>query len=165
MIKRDIVWLPRPSAKYPGCYPLGFEQMIPELLQTKNYAHLFCGMARTGYRIDISSTVFPDLIADVENLSTIADNQFDGAIADPPYNEKFAKELYNVNLPRWSKWTEEMCRIVKPGGYLAVMQNYVVPRIKDCQYDRILVILTRIKQYPKIVTVQRKSDAPRAGSP
>jgi hypothetical protein len=36
------------------------------------------------------------------------------------------------------------------------MQNYIVPRLPDCAMEEIIVILLRIKQYPKIVTVQRK---------
>jgi hypothetical protein len=47
-------------------------------------------------------------------------------------------------------------RIVRPGGRIAIMQNYIVPRLPDCVMEEIIVILLRIKQYPKIVTVQRK---------
>lgn len=155
-IPLEIVWLPRPASKYPGCYPLGFEKRIPELLDTTNFVHLFAGMAKTGYRIDLKEDLNPDLIADVHDLSMIEDETFDGAMADPPYNEDFADRLYGTPYPKWSTWTGEMVRIVKKGGLIGVMQNYVVPRLTKCEYHRIYVILTRIKQFPKIVTIQRR---------
>ena len=159
-IPLEICWLPRPATKYPGCYPLGFEQMLPTILQTTNYVHLFSGKAKTGYRIDIKSELQPDLVANIENLNMINDATFDGAMADPPYKKDgggdFSMELYKVPYPKWSIWTKEMVRIVKPGSLIAVMENYILPRITDCDYVKILCILTRVKQYPKIVTIQRR---------
>lgn len=151
------VWLPRPAAKYPGCYPVGFENMCNELLGTNNYVHFFAGMSKTGHRIDINPDVNPDLIADVQHLNSIGDNSFDAGLADPPYNEEFAKNLYNCPYPKWTLWTNELVRIVKPEGKIGIMQNYVVPRLPGCEYTEILVIINRIKQYPKIVTIQTKT--------
>lgn len=156
MIPIETIWLPRPSAKYPGCYPLGFENKVVELLGTKEYVHFFSGLAKTGYRIDINPNTNPDLIANVEDLSQIKDNSFGGGLADPPYTEEFARNLYKVPYPKWSLWTKELVRIVRPNCKIAIMQNYVVPRLPKCEFDKILVIITRIKQYPKIVTIQRK---------
>jgi hypothetical protein len=86
----------------------------------------------------------------------IPNNSFGAGMADPPYTPEFAKNLYNTDYPSWSKWTKELVRIVRPGGRIAIMQNYIVPRLPDCAMEEIIVILLRIKQYPKIVTVQRK---------
>ncbi len=152
----ETIWLPRPSAKYPGCYPLGFENKVVELLGTKAYVHFFSGLAKTGYRIDINRACNPDLIANVESLPQIENNCFEAGVADPPYTKEFSKNLYACDYPKWSLWTKELVRIVRPGGKIAIMQNYVVPRLPGCEYEKILVIITRIKQYPKIVTVQRK---------
>lgn len=152
----ETIWLPRPSSDYSGCYPLGFEKMIKDLLGTENYAHLFAGKAKTGFRVDIKEELRPDLLADVEDLSEIEDEKFDGVMADPPYTENFARELYNLPLPKWGKWTKEAVRICRTGGKIAIMHNYVVPRLPNCEYSKVLVIITRIKQYPKIVTVQKK---------
>lgn len=154
-LKIDTIYLPRPASKYPGCYPLWFERKLPELLETENYIHLFAGMSTTGFRVDVNPDVNPDLLADVHHLP-ILDNTFDGAMADPPYTEEFAESLYGTEYPTWNQWTSEMARVVKPRGRIGVMHNYIVPRIKGCQYEEILVILTRIKQFPKIVTIQRK---------
>ena len=151
-------WLPRPSNKYHGWYPLGFEKYLSEWLGTENYVHFFAGMAKTGYRIDINPNVKPDLIADVQNLKQLKSNSYEAGMADPPYNEIFAKKLYNCEYPQWSKWTKELVRLVKPNGLIGIMQNYICPLITNCQYEKIFFIPTRIKQFPKIVTIYRKND-------
>lgn len=154
-LKTSILYLPRPAAKYKGCYPMHFERRLSEILETTNYVHFFAGMSISGYRIDCNSSVSPDLVGNVERLD-LPDNSFDGGMADPPYTVEFARTLYDVDYPQWSLWTRELVRLVKPGGRIAVMQNYIVPRLVNCDMEEIIVILTRIKQYPKIVTVQRK---------
>lgn len=154
-LKTQLMYLPRPAAKYPGCYPMYFEKKLPEILETENYIHLFSGMATTGTRVDISGEVTPSAIADVHALP-FADNSFDGGMADPPYTKEFAENLYNTKYPKWGEWTNELARVVKSGGRIGIMQNYIVPRISKCVLEEIIVILLRIKQYPKIVTIQRK---------
>ena len=154
-LKTSVLYLPRPAAKYPGCYPMHFERRLPEILETENYVHFFAGMATTGYRIDVNADVCPDLVCDVHDVP-LDDESFDGGMADPPYTQEFAKELYNTEYPRWGEWTRELVRLVKPGGRIGIMHNYIVPRLVDCDMEEIIVILLRIKQYPKIVTVQRK---------
>ena len=151
----ETIWLPRPATKYPGCYPLHFEKRIKEILGTENYIHVFSGSAKSGHTVDINPYVEPDTVANAEKLP-FPDNSFDGGFADPPYDERFAKELYGMPYPKWSKWTKELVRVIKPDGKIGIMQNYIVPRLNNCQYERILIILLRIKQFPKIVTIQRK---------
>jgi tRNA G10 N-methylase Trm11 len=99
--------------------------------------------------------LFPDLVANVENTG-LPDNSFDAGMADPPYTPEFAKKLYGTAYPSWTTWTKELVRVVKPRGRIAIMQNYIVPQLAGCTMEEIIVILLRIKQYPKIVTVQRK---------
>ena len=154
-LKTSIAYLPRPAVKYPGCYPMHFERRLPEILGTTNYVHFFAGLSKTGYRIDIDPDTNPDLIADVQNTG-LPNNSFDAGMADPPYTPGFARDLYHYPYPEWNVWTKELVRVVKPGGRIAIMQNYIVPRLTGCNMEEILVILTRIKQYPKIVTIQRK---------
>ena len=133
-----------------------FEKRLPEILETSNFVHFFGGMSKLGYRIDINPDVEPDLVADV-HCTGLLDNSFDAGMADPPYTPEFAEKLYGTEYPRWGVWTSELVRLVKPGGRIAIMQNYVVPRLANCEMEEIIVILLRIKQYPKIVTVQRKN--------
>ena len=117
--------------------------------------NFFAGLSVSGYRIDCNPAVAPDLVTNVEKLD-LPDNSFDAGMADPPYTPEFAKKLYNTEYPSWSAWTKELVRVVRPGGRIAIMQNYIVPRLPHCQMEEIIVILLRIKQYAKIVTVQRK---------
>lgn len=154
-LKTSIMYLPRPACKYPGCFPLYFERRLPELMETDNYIQVFSGMAETGLKIDIKQDVNPDLVADAHALP-IKDDSFDGAMADPPYTPEFAKNLYDTKYPRWGKWTRELVRIVRPGGRIGIMQNYIVPRLAGCMMEEIIVVLLRIKQFPKIITMQRK---------
>lgn len=155
-LKTSILYLPRPAAKYSGCYPMHFERRLPKILETTNYVHFFAGMSVSGYRIDMKPEVKPDMVANVECLD-LPDNYFNGGMADPPYTPEFAEKLYNTPYPSWKKWTKEFVRVVKPGSRVAIMQNYIVPRLPGCTMEEIIVILLRIKQYPKIVTVQRKN--------
>jgi len=154
----EPVWLPRPSNKRRGCFPLGFDKYIPQLLRTENYVHFFSGHSTKGYCIDLEPECNPDLVADVQNLEQIKTGSFEGGIADPPYNEEFAKNLYGCKYPKWSLWANELARVVKVGGYIAIMQNYIVPQVKGCKYVEIFPIMTRIKQFPKIVTVQQVTE-------
>ena len=154
-LKTSIMYLPRPANKYPGCYPLHFERRLSEILETDDYVHFFSGMATSGFRIDINKDTNPDLVADVHSVS-LKDCSFEGGMADPPYTPEFAKDLYDTEYPKWGTWTKELVRLVKPGGRIGVMHNYIVPRLPDCDMKEIIVILLRIKQYPKVVTIQRK---------
>lgn len=152
----EVMYLPRPANDYKGCYPMWFEKHLPRLLETNNYVHFFGGKATTGFRIDIKPELKPDLVCNVEKLESLEDNSFEGGMGDPPYNKKFAEDLYNCEYPNWSKWTHELVRVVKPNGLIGIMNNYPVPRLKDCDWEKIVIILLRIKQFPKIVTIQRK---------
>lgn len=154
-LKTSVIYLPRPAAKYHGCYPAHFEKRLPSILETEKYVHFFAGLSVTGFRIDCNPSTRPDMVANVEK-TPIASETFEGGMADPPYTPEFAEKLYGTPYPRWSMWTQELVRVVKIGGRIAIMQNYIVPRLPKCRMEEIIVILTRIKQYPKIVTVQRR---------
>ena len=144
--------MPRPAHKYEGAYPLGFEKYIPKMLQTNNFIHLFSGMAKTGHRVDIKSELNPDTIADCRNLP-FPDNHFDGAMADPMYETKFAKNLYNMPMPKWNEWTKELVRVVKYGGLIGIMHNDEVNRLTECQYEAVYYFANRPKHHPRVVTV------------
>jgi len=154
-IKTEIWYLPRPSSYYPGSYPLHFEGRIKKLLNTTNYIHLFSGSCKSGHTVDIKEELKPDTIANAEKLP-FNDNTFEGGFADPPYNKIFAETLYKCDYPKWSNWTRELVRVVKPGGRIGIMQNYIVSRLKGCKLLKIVVVLGRIKHYPRIVTIQQK---------
>lgn len=152
----EVLYLPRPASDYKGCYPMWFEKHLPRLLETDNYVHFFAGKAETGFRIDRLAELNPNLVGNVESLPELQSNSFDGGMADPPYTPEFARDLYNCDYPKWGKWTKELVRLVKPNGLIGIMNNYPVPRLPNCDWEKIVIILLRIKQYPKVVTIQRK---------
>lgn len=161
-IQTKILYLPRPASDYKGCYPLHFEKHIKELLGTENYVHFFAGKARTGFGIDIKAELKPDLVADVQELPSLKDGQFEGGFADPPYTKEFSEKLYGTPYPNYNKWTKELVRVVKEGGRIGIMQNYIVPRPQGCRFEKVVVILLRIKQFPKVITIFRKENSARS---
>lgn len=157
----EVLYLPRPSSDYRGCFPMHFEKHLERLLETKNFVHFFAGKSKAGcYRIDINPELTSKNItleANCEFLPELEDNMFDGGFADPPYDKRFAKEKYNCKYPNWSKWTKELVRVVKPNGLIGIMQNYPVPRLTGCEWEKLVIIILRIKQFCKVVTIQRKT--------
>lgn len=151
----ELMYLPRPASDYRGSYPLHFEKHIKRLLGTENYIHVFSGKATTGLRVDLKFEINPDVVASAEYLP-FRDEVFDGGTADRPYDERFSRELYNTPYPQWSKWTKELVRVCKKGSKIAIMQNYPVPRITKCKWLKLVVIILRIKQFCKIVTIQER---------
>ena len=149
--------LPRPAHKYEGAYPLGFEKWIPRMIQTKDFIHLFSGLAKTGHKVDIRTDVNADTIADCNNLP-FPDNHFSGGMADPIYEKKFADNLYKQDLPKWSVWTKELVRVVKKYGLIGIMHNYEVNRLIGCQYWDTWYFPNRPKHYPRIVTIFVKTE-------
>jgi hypothetical protein len=51
------------------------------------------------YTVDINPETNPDLVDDVQILSSVLKNRFNRWTRDPPYNDKTAKEMYGINLP------------------------------------------------------------------
>lgn len=157
LARQILATLPRPAHKYEGAYPLGFEARIPKMIQTKNFIHLFSGLSKTGHRVDIKPEVNPNTVADAEHLP-FPDNHFDGGMADPIYEKKFADNLYHQKLPQWSKWTRELVRVVKKYHLIGIMHNYEVNRLVGCQYDNAYYFPNRPKHFPRVVTVFVKTE-------
>jgi hypothetical protein len=156
-MEKEIWYLPRPATSYRGCYPLHFERRLKEILGTEDYVHFFSGSAKTGFTIDIKAETNPTMVADVQTRLPFEDGKFEAGFADPPYTKEFAEKLYGTEYPNYNKWVSELVRIVKSGGRIGVMNNYIVPRPKGCTYEKIIVVLLRIKQYPKVITIFTKN--------
>jgi hypothetical protein len=132
---KNIAWyLPRPKPDhYKGGMPLYAEEWLLELagdiLGKKDFSllNLFCGMNKYGYRVDINPEVQPDLVCDAHKLSEHLDKRFDVILADPPYSDEEAKELYKTPKLNYKKWTTEATKLLNDNGLLIVYHKYVMP--------------------------------------
>ena len=62
--------------------------------------------------------------------------KFDLVIADPPYSDDESKEIYNINTPlKYSKWTAEAEKLLKPGGLLVVYHKYQMPNPNPLKFS------------------------------
>lgn len=153
---KPLCWhLPRPSSVYQGSYPLHFESKFKKLVGFSDYLHVFSGSARTGFKVDIKRENKPDVVADCHNLP-FKDNSFPGVLADPPYNDAYAKRLYQTPKLRPMSYMKEMVRVCKPNGIIALYHLVQYKHPKGCKYLGVLTIVTRIYHKARIVTFYKK---------
>jgi len=158
-------WLPRPKPdKYKGGFPLWFEEKLLSLYGFDyksedlkgRILHMFAGMTKYGYRVDIKPDVKPDMICDCHNLPDEWTNKFDFVIIDPPYSTQESKDLYNTGPLSYRKYITEAVRVTKPNGYIAAYHKVKLPRPDNTIHDRIIVIITRTWHLARICCVFKK---------
>lgn len=134
--EKNIAWfLPRPKPdRYKGGMPLHCEEWLLKLARKiinkpdASILNLFCGMNKQGFRVDLNPEVKPDLLCDAHKLTQHLNGQtFDIILADPPYSDEEAKELYGTPKLNYKKWTAEAEKVLNPGGLLIVYHKYVMP--------------------------------------
>ena len=166
-VPRETWWLPRPKRnKYKGGYPLWFEEKLltqygfdykNEDLKDK-VLHIFAGMTKFGFRVDIKPEVEPDLICDAHNLPDDWTDKWEMVILDPPYSDEESKELYGTGKLSYKKYISEAVRVCKPDGCVAMYHKVLTPRPEGTHRDRIIVVLTRVWHKPRVCTIfQKKS--------
>ena len=132
---KNIAWfLPRPKPDhYKGGMPLYAEEWLLKLAREiigkpdVDILNLFCGMNKQGFRVDIQPDVNPDLICDAHELTKYLSQDFDVILADPPYSDEEAKEIYGTPRLNYKRWTAEATKLLRPSGLLIVYHKYVVP--------------------------------------
>lgn len=127
-------WLPRPSKnKYKGGMPLYCEAWLIRLAKDILHNHnprilnIFCGMCKYGYRVDINPKVKPNLLCDVHRLSESLKTQFDIILADPPYSNEEAKEIYGTPKLNYKKWSKECDKLLVRGGLFIIYHKRFMP--------------------------------------
>jgi SAM-dependent methyltransferase len=113
-----------------GGYPKGF---IERALQTlgahdkDKVLNLCSGSTRFGVRVDIREAMQPSVVSDVR-LLPFAACSFDWIMADPPYSEEYAKNLYGTgaSYPRPGQILAEASRVLRPGGRVGIL-HFQVP--------------------------------------
>jgi len=156
-VPRELWYLPRPRKvnRYTGGFPLHFEKKLFALYPVKDILQPFGGMAEYGVRVDTNLEVNPDIIGDAHNLP-FPDNSFDFVLCDPPYSTDLSGRLYGTGAIKESKYISEAVRVARTGEYIGLYHWRMMPRPKGTTYDRIIVIITRIKHFARICCVFKK---------
>ena len=156
---KPICWhLPRPSKSgknYNGSYPLHFESKFKRFVGFDDYLHLFSGDSKTGLKVDIKIENKPDVVADCHYLP-FRDNIFNGVLADPPYSDDYAKELYDTPKLARSKYVNEMVRVCKPNGIIALYHLFIGARPKGTQYIGVIAIILGMWHKARVVSFYKK---------
>ena len=124
MFFRDI-WILGPNdTGYPGGFPRGLISHIKRRWWGIDRLWLFSGSFKdpSGITLDINKETGADVCANAEALP-FADETFDFVMADPPYSEKEAKELYNLPYFNVVSVLNEMARVCKPGGHILFLHR------------------------------------------
>lgn len=145
---KNLAWvLPRPKPDhYRGGMPLYCEDWLMGLARDilnpppfgphLRILNLFCGMNKYGLRVDLNPEVEPDIICDAHCLTAVLNErfmkeqfsgEFDIILADPPYSNKEAKELYGTPPLQYKVWTAECEKLLISGGLLIVYHKYIMP--------------------------------------
>jgi len=165
--EKNLAWLlPRPKRDhYQGGMPLHCEEWLLDLAQDLLNNHplkllnLFCGMNKYGFRIDINDKVNPDLCCDAHEISQyLLPESFNAILADPPYSNQEAKELYGTPPLNYKKWTAECNKLLKPGGLLIIYHKFLMPNPDPTQFEVIKRVFVGTRPYhlPRIAIFFRK---------
>ncbi len=168
---KNIAWfLPRPKPdRYKGGMPLYAEKWLLELAgdilnkKSPKVLNLFCGMNVQGVRVDLNPEVDPDYLYDAHKITDVIHEKFDVVLADPPYSNDEAKELYEgLKLPKlkYKKWTSEATKLLRCGGLLIVYHKYVMPNPDPEEYyvEKRVFIGNRTYHVPRVALYFRKTN-------
>jgi hypothetical protein len=118
---------------YYGAYHHNYMERIESLFpDATKVVHIFSGsMPRSDeyVRIDANAALKPDIVADVEKLSTVLPFRPDLIYADPPYSVEDA-EHYGCVLCNRTRVVEECGLALSVGGYL-VWLDQVLPVFRN----------------------------------
>lgn len=155
-VLRELWYLPRPNGtKYAGGFPLHFEKRLFEMYKPVSILQPFGGKSEYGLRCDINPEVSPDIVCDAHHLPFI-DNSFDFVLCDPPYSTDLSGRLYKTGPVKDGQYIKEAVRVCKLGGHIALYHWVMPPRPKGTRFDRIIVIITRVRHHARFCAVFQK---------
>ena len=113
-----------------GGYPIGFLErayLTLGVTDAPKVLHLCSGSMRIGVTVDIRPEMQPQIVADCRAVP-LPDESFDWVMADPPYSEDYATNLYGTgaDYPRPGQILAEACRLLRPGGRVGLL-HFQVP--------------------------------------
>jgi len=113
-----------------GGYPKGFLEWAFEIMGVTDPSlvlHLCSGSIISGITIDIRPEMNPTYVCDCRH-TPFPDESFDFILADPPYAENYAQNLYNTKevFPKPGEILKEASRLLKIGGQIGLL-HFIVP--------------------------------------
>lgn len=113
-----------------GGYPHGFLEWafgIMRVTDPEKVLHLCGGSVKSGVTVDIRPEKNPSIVADCRSVP-LQDESFDFILADPPYAEDYAKNLYGTQdvYPKPGEILKEASRLLKPYGKVGLL-HFIVP--------------------------------------
>lgn len=118
----------RMRGKDNGRYPYNYLEMIDNVFGEASNTievcsnHVVGGKQKSCFTVDINPDTNPDLVADGQTLSCIADSTFNRWRCDPPYSLRTARSMYGNNeLPNTSKLLKAGARVCKPGSLMFLL--------------------------------------------
>lgn len=113
-----------------GGYPKSFLKYAYATLgvtDPKHVLHLCSGSMTVGVRIDIRPETNPTVVSNCVS-TPFADESFSWIMADPPYAESYAENLYGTGsvYPKPGEILREATRLLKPGGRVGLL-HFLVP--------------------------------------
>jgi SAM-dependent methyltransferase len=123
-IFKDVWFVGPPTNGYPGAFPEGFIKMVRSRWWGKNRLWMFSGsyQDKDAVTVDLNPEVLPSIVADCQDLP-LDDERFDFVMADPPYSEQEARDLYNMDYCSMVKVLNEAARVCKPGGHVLIFHR------------------------------------------
>src|SRR3990167_2119595 len=128
--KKAIYFTPFPDG---GGYPKGFLEWAFELMgvdDPEKVLHLCSGSVCSGTTVDIRKEMGAKIVADCRNTG-LPDESFDFILADPPYAQDYAENLYGTgkDYPKPGEILKEASRLLKVGGKVGIL-HFLVPMFR-----------------------------------
>lgn len=156
MIK-ELWHLPRPARNhYPGGFPLHFEKRLFEMYKPQSILQPFGGGALYGVRADIQKQENTDIICDAHKLP-FKEESFDFVLCDPPYSNDLSGKIYSTGKIKEKAFVSEAVRVCKTGGHIALYHWVMSPRPKGTRYDRLIVIVGRVRHHVRVCCIFQKT--------
>ncbi len=148
-----------------GGYPKRFvEWALKQMVcpDPNTVLHLCAGSMMTGIRVDIRPLPHVDVVADCRSVP-FPDESFDFILADPPYSQEYANNLYGTGAayPQSGQILQEASRLLRSGGLVGLL-HFQVPVIRRPLYiDKVYGVTTGCGYAIRAWTLMTKRNDPR----
>ena len=142
-----------------GVFPAGFEKKLmsefPECFTQTPMIHMCSGLSTLGdVRVDINPNSNANLISDATCLA-FDSGTFGFCLIDPYYSDADYEKVGQKPLTSYA-FTKEADRLVRSGGYIAILHQRPPRKPKDCELVGIVAISVGPDRLMRCLQVWRK---------